>query len=141
MLRVADVANLSRDDLSGGGCGEVQELVELMRTNVAYDAAVTIGVPKPVRSLRRMDPMRPEANGLNDLPDRPGLNQLACTHRRAILESFAVYDRVDASCRRLYTFHFRQVGERRNAGFVDHEILPVLHDANAEGGAQVRDDR
>lgn len=50
-----------------------------------------------------------------------------------------ITDRVDAPRFLLRLAHRRKLGERGHSGLVDHEILAVAHDRNAEPGALARD--
>ena len=68
VLRVMDVADLRRDDLGLRRAGEVEELIGLVRADVAEDAAVTRLVEEPRRPRRRRHAVRPQADRL----DRPG---------------------------------------------------------------------
>ncbi len=83
--------------------------------------------------------MRPESDRLHDLTDGAGAHQLPCSDRRAILEPLAVHDRVDAPRLGLDLSNLGQLLERRNARLVDHEVLAVFHDADAERRPLVRD--
>ena len=74
----------------------------------------------------------PDADRLHDATDGAGLDELAGLHRRAILEPLAVHDRKDALGLGLHPARLGQLLERRDAGLVDHEVLAVLHHANAE---------
>ena len=139
VLRVVDVAHLRGHDLGSGRAGEEEELVELVRGDVAEDAAVALLLEEPGGPGLRVHPVRPEADGLDDLADGAGLHQLARLHRGPVLEPLAVDDRVDAARLRLHPPHLGQLLERRHAGLVDHEVLAVAHDLDAERRALVRD--
>ena len=97
ILRVVDVADLRRHDVGAGRAGEVQELIGLVRCDVAEDAAELRLVEEPRRPRLHVDAVRAEADGLDDLADRAGLDELRGLDRRAILEALAVHDRVDAA--------------------------------------------
>ena len=83
--------------------------------------------------------MRPEADRLHDPADRAGLDQLAGLDGRAVLEPLAVHDRVDAPGLRLHATHLGELLERGDARLVGHVVLAVLHHADAERRALVRD--
>ena len=85
--------------------------------------------------------VRPEADRLDHAADRAGLDQLAGPDRRAVLESLAVHDRVDAARLRLHAPHLGELLERGDARLVGHVVLAVLHHADAERRALVGDDR
>ena len=98
------VADLRRDDLAARRAGEEQELIGLVRADVAEDAAVT-------RRRRTTPAASPACMRCGPRPivwttpaDRAGLDQLAGLDRRAVLEPLAVHDRVDplasAACTR-----------------------------------------
>ena len=68
------VADLGRDDVRRRRAGEKQELVELVRADVAEDAAVTLaGSKNQARTSRRVHPVRTESDGLDDVADRARL--------------------------------------------------------------------
>src|SRR5262245_14383162 len=79
-----------------------------------------------------MNAMRAEPDGLNHLADRARSHELSGFHRRVILESFAVDDRINPLRLRLHPPHLGELLERRDAWLVDEKVLAVLHDANAE---------
>src|SRR5258708_25200117 len=79
-----------------------------------------------------MHPMRAEPNGLNARAVCARLDELSSLDGGATLEALAVHDRVDALRLGLYAPHVRKLIERRDAGLVGHEVLSVLHHANAE---------
>src|SRR5260221_2756335 len=103
-----------------------------MYGDAEHEPDVIRRLPEPVGPLRRMHPMRSEPNGLNDLADRARLDELSSLDGGATLEALAVHDRVDALRLGLYAPHVRKLIERRDAGLVGHEVLSVLHHANAE---------
>jgi hypothetical protein len=53
ILRVVEIADLRSDDSSLRGIREIQELVELMRANVAEDTAISVALEKPRRAFER----------------------------------------------------------------------------------------
>ena len=71
------VADLRRDHFGLRRIGEEEKLIELVRRDVANDAAEILPVPEPGRSRLRIDAMRTEADGLDDFADGPGLDQFA----------------------------------------------------------------
>ena len=89
----------------------------------------------------RTHAVRPEADGLHDAADGAGLHELAGADGRAVLEALAVHDRIDAPRLRLHAAHLGQLIERGDARLVDHVVLAVLHHADAERRALVRDRR
>ena len=141
MLRVVDVAGLRRDHLRLRRSGEEQELIELVRADVADDAAVALAIEEPRRTRLRVHAMRPEPDGLDDAADRAGVDQLAGLDGRPVLVALAVEDRVDAPGLGLDAAHLGQLLERRHARLVGHEVLAVAHDLDAERRALVRDRR
>ena len=90
---------------------------------------------------RRRHAMRPEPDRLHDVADRAGLHQLARPDGRAVLEPLAVHDRVDAAGLGLHAPHLGQLLERRDARLVGHVVLAVLHHADADRRALVRNRR
>jgi xylonate dehydratase len=129
---VLEVADLRGNDFRAGRLREEQELVELVRSDVAEDPAVPRRIPEPRRALRRMNAMRPESNRLHDVTDRAGLHELTRLHRRRVLEPFAVADRIDPLRRCLHATHFGELRPRREPRLVGHVVLVVLHHPNAE---------
>src|SRR5687767_3897461 len=117
---MAHVPHLRRDHIGTGGTGEVEKLVALVRADIADDASVAGRVPEPLGSLGRMNAMRPKTDRLHDPADRAAPHELSSVHRGAVLESFAVHDRVDPPRCRLYSPHFGQLLERRDTRLVDH---------------------
>src|SRR5882672_917212 len=99
-----------------------------MRPDVAEDPAIARLVPEPVRPVGRMDAVRAEPDGLDDATDGSRLDELPGLHRRAVLETLAVHDRVDPFRLRLYSAGLRQLFESGDARLVGHVVLAVLHD-------------
>ena len=139
VLRMVDVADLRRDDLGARRAGEVQELVGLVRRDVAEDAAVPRASKNHAGRVLEVHAVRPEPDGLHDAADRARLDQLAGLDRGAVLEPLAVHDRVDAARLRLHPAHLGELLERGDARLVGHVVLAVLHHADAERRALVRD--
>src|SRR5208283_2643867 len=100
-----DVGDLRFHDVGLPGAGVEQELVDLVRTDVAEDAAVLVGIPEPSGSGRAAAGVAMALNnlvggdvdGLDDLADGTLLDQLACVHGSLHLEPLAVHDSVDAA--------------------------------------------
>ena len=85
--------------------------------------------------------MRSQPDRLYDITDGACLDQLARFDGAAILEALAVHDRVDPSGRSLHATNVCELLQRDDAGLVHHIILAMLHHADAERGALVRNDR
>ncbi len=96
VLRVVNVTDLRGNHVSLSRAGEEQELVDLVRTNVADDATVALVVEEPGRPLRGINSVRPQPNGLHDSAYSPGLYQFPGSDSRTVVEPFAVHDGVDA---------------------------------------------
>src|SRR5262245_48679933 len=139
MPRMIHVADLRRDHFGPRGVGEEEELIELVRRDVADDAAEILPVPEPRRARLRIDAMRAEADSLDDFADSAGFDQLAGFDGGGILESLAVHNRIDALRLPLYVSGLGQLRERGGAWLVDHEVLAAPHHANAERRAIIRD--
>src|SRR5262249_17450497 len=75
ILRVIHVADLRGDYFGLRGVGEEEKLIELVRSDVADNAAEIFSVPEPGRARARSDAMRAEADGLYDFADRAGFDQ------------------------------------------------------------------
>ena len=136
---MVDVGHLRGDHLRFVRTGKEQKLVELVRADVAQDAAVALQLEEPGRAILGIHAVGPQSDRLDDLSDCPGLNQFPGLHGRAVLEALAIEDRVDAARLRLDAAHLGQLIERRNAGFVGHEILAVPHHLDAQRRPLVRD--
>ncbi len=139
VLRVIEVPDLRGHDVGARRAGEEEELIGLVRADVAEDAAVALALEEPRRTRLEVGPVRSQADRLHDAADRPRLHQLAGLDRGAVLEPLAVHDRVDALGLGLDLAHFGQLLERRDARLVDQVVLAVLHHANAERAALVGD--
>ena len=134
-----DVRDLRGDHLRRVGSGEEQELVELVRGDVAQDAAVALLLEEPRRPRLGGHPVGTEADRLDDPADGARLDQLAGLDRRPVLEPLAVEDRIDALRLRLHAAHLCELLEGRHPRLVHHEVLAVAHDLEAERGPLVGD--
>src|SRR5687768_108711 len=65
MLRVVHVADLSGHYFGARGIGEEEKLIELVRGDVADNAAEIFSIPEPGRARIWVDAMRPQADGLD----------------------------------------------------------------------------
>src|SRR5262245_13527349 len=101
---MAKIGDLCGDNLCCRGAGAINELIDLMRTDIAEDAAELLVVPEPVGPAAAAasqaplleDLMGREIDGLNDFADSPLADQLACIDRRANFQPFGVHDPVNA---------------------------------------------
>src|SRR5262245_65621778 len=103
-----------------------------MRPDVAEDAAVALALEEPRGPGLRIHTMRPEPDGLDHLANGAGLHQLACLDRRLVLVPFAVQDRVDPLRLRLHAADLLELLERGHARLVDHGVLAVPPDLDAD---------
>ena len=144
---MAHVRDLRLRDLSALRAGVEEELIDLMRADVAEDAAVLHIVVEPggpaaksaaVRARLLVDLVGCDVDGLNHLADRALLDEFARVHRRLHFQPFAVKDPVDPLrfCDGLADR--REVFECGDARLVREEVLAVLHRAHADAGAFVR---
>ena len=108
-----------------------------MRSDVAEDSAVPLPFEEPRRPGLRRHLVRAHPDRLDDPANRSALHQLAGADGGAVLEPFAVHDRVDAFGLRLHLAHFGELLERRDSRLVDHVVLAVLHHADPERRALV----
>src|SRR5262249_40605855 len=131
-------ANLGGDHVGLLGVCEEEELIELVRGDVADDAAEIFSVPEPCRARARSDPMRAEADGLDDFADRPGFDQFAGFDGGRVLETLAIHARRHAFRLAMYAPRFGQLRKRSRARLVGHKILAMPHDADAERRAFIR---
>ena len=79
------VCNLGCRNRGRGRAGVVNELVRLMRADVAKDAAVLGRVPKPIGTAGGVQLMGRDVDGLHNFADCAVLDQVACLHGRAHL--------------------------------------------------------
>src|SRR5262249_41875397 len=104
-VRVVDIGDLGGYDFSRSGAGVVQELVNLVGSDVAEDAGKLLVVPEPVGARRSAagvpsgDPLLYlvgcNVDGLDDLADRSLLDQFAGVHSGGNFEALRVHDGVD----------------------------------------------
>ena len=80
-----DVAHLRRDDLGTRRSSEIQELIGLVRGDIAEDAAIARLFEKPGRTCGRSHAVRPEPDRLHDVADGARLDQFGRPDRRLIL--------------------------------------------------------
>src|SRR5258706_2679832 len=125
MLRVVNVSCLRGDHFGPGRTGEEQELVRLMRADIAEDAAILITIVEPGWTHRRILAMRPQTDGLNNLSNGAGLDELAGFDSRATVKAFAVGDRENATSLCLHPPHLCDLLERSDRGLLGHEVLSV----------------
>src|SRR5262249_25004894 len=137
-LRVMNVASLGSNYFSASRAGEEEELIRLMRTNVANDAAVPVMFKEPGRPFLRSHSMRPKPDGLYDLSNRSGFNELTGFDCGAVFEALAIHYRVAAPRFGLNPADISELLERSNAGLIGHEILAVLHYSYAKWSAVAR---
>ena len=146
-MGMAHIGDLRLGDLGLGRAGVVEELVHLVRTDVAENSAVLNRVPEPVGPAVRPpasppclnDLVRRDVDRLNHFADGAGLDQFAGFDGSLHFQPLAVHDGVDSSGFGDGLAHFGQFLERGDAGLVAEKILAVLHGANADGGALVGD--
>src|SRR4051812_40438140 len=98
------VGDRAGDDLGGVGAGEEEELVDLVAGDVSQDAAGPFPVIEPVGSAGTPGevgtvalPVRTEPEGLHDLADPAGPDELACLDRTAHLEPLREGHRPEAA--------------------------------------------
>ena len=139
VLLVVEITDLRGDDLGAGRAGEEEELVRLVRRDVAENAAEPRAFEEPRGTGLRIHAVWPETDGLHDPADRPGLDELRGANGRAVFEALAVHDGINAPRLRLHATDLGELVERRDARLVDHVVLPVLHHADAERRPLVRD--
>src|SRR5690606_2254938 len=117
---------------AGRGAGKEQELVALVRADIANDSAVILFIKEPLGTRPDVHPVRPESYCLNDLAYGSGLHQFACFHRSAVFESLAIHYGVYTSGFLLNAANLFQLIQRDDPGLVYHEVLAVFHDADTQ---------
>src|SRR5665647_165211 len=135
MLRVGVVGDLAAHHRPVRGAGVVQDLLDLVRTDVAQDAAVLVLLEEPRRPGCRREAVRPEADHLHDASDRAGLDELGREHGRLDVDAFGVVDAVLAA-RAGYGFSRRgELLESREGCLVREVVLARVHDAQTQRAA------
>src|SRR5262249_38841250 len=92
ILRMIEISDLGREDIRPRRSGEEQELIDLVRCDVADDASIAFALKEPCGSSLRVHAMRSESYGLDDPADRHGLYEFAGSDRRLVLKALAVQD-------------------------------------------------
>ena len=145
---MAHIGDLRLDDLSLLRAGVEEELVDLVRADIAEDAAVLIGVPEPIRAVPVPPPASPcalddlvrrDVDGLNDFADGALLDEFAGIDSGLHLEPLAIHDGVDALGLGDGLAHLSKLLQGGDAGLVGEEIFAMLHGAHAERGALIGD--
>ena len=113
----------------------MQELVDLMRADVAEDAAEALAVEEPVRAGLEVLLVRAEADGLDHAADRAVGDQLGGARDGGNLEAFGKIDGPDAAGSARAFLDGVELFEGGAAGFVDHDVLAGLHRLDGERGA------
>src|SRR3569833_241318 len=117
MIGMADIGDLRRHDLGFGRAGIEQELVDLVRADIAKDAAILDIFPEPARARDAAaivagaldDLMRRDVDRLDDLADGAGLDQLPGINRGLHFQPLGIHDGVDAAGFRDGSLHQRQI--------------------------------
>ena len=88
IVGIGIVGRIGQRDLGVISAGEIQELVDLVAGKIGQDATVGIPVEKPVGSRRAVQPVRADADGLNDPPDGTLRHKLGSAGDGGHLEPF-----------------------------------------------------
>ncbi len=110
-VRVGVVGDVRGHDLGARRAGEVQELVALVRGDVAQDAAVALALEEPVRPRVVAQRVRAEAHGLHDAADRAFGDEATRLFGGAVLEALGEADREDAPGLGLHALHLGEFVE------------------------------
>ena len=126
MLGRAEGSDLRRDDLAGGRAGVVQELVDLVASDVVDDPADGSHVPEPGGTrIAGGLAVRAEHYGLHDAAD-PALGDQPPSHdRRAHAEVLGEADREEAPGLRMGPPRRVQLVERGHADLSTNVSLPA----------------
>src|SRR5262245_45463862 len=124
---MVNVSGLRGDDCSAARSSEEQELIKLVRSNVANDSAKVFFVPEPFWSRLGVNAMWAQSRGLQNLADGSCLHQFAGTYGSLVLEALAVHDRIDSFGLFLYPSHFCQLVQGSDPGLVRHVVFAMFH--------------
>ena len=94
---IVEIGDLARYHFCLGAAGEEQELLDLMRADVAQDAAVAGLLIEPVRPLVVADAVRSETDGRDNAADGAGLDQVGGGDGRRLRVVLGIADREDAA--------------------------------------------
>jgi hypothetical protein len=125
MVRVAEVAGLRRKNTGGCGIGEVQELLDLMRADIADDAAGDGAVEEPGGARRGPHLVRAETRRLDDAADCPLGHQLACFDRAAAVPMLVGVQPPEPAGRALNALDLHQLLERGYGWLIREHVLRV----------------
>ncbi len=135
---MGEIAHLRSDHFGSRRAGEEQEMVGLVRADVGQDAAVALARKRiPGRPGVRVQPMRPQPNGLQHAADGARRNQLARLDHGPVAQSLAEVDAVDAPGLALNAARVAQHIQRSKGGLVTDDVLAGAHRANPQGSAFV----
>ncbi len=99
-VRVSKIFYAGKVDGGIGGPGVMQELLELVGTDIGQDAPVTFLLEKPVGTSGRRQVVRRDVQHLQHAPDNAVADQVAGMPGRFVAETFRVTDHVLAAGRR-----------------------------------------
>ena len=136
-VRVGPIGDRARDQLRVRRAREVQELVDLVRGEVAEDAAGAGGLEEPGRARGPVEAVRAKAGQVHDVADRTRLDQLGGTGHRPDFETLREVDGPDPSGLRLDPFHLPELLRRGDPGLVHHHVLPPAHGPGGDAGPLV----
>jgi hypothetical protein len=134
MIGMAHVGDLRLDNFGVFRSRVEEELVDLVRADVAEDAAVLVGVPEPLGAagsaacvaMPLNDLMGRNVDGLNDFADGALLDEHAGINSGFHFKALAVHDAVDALGLGDGFAHFGKLLEGGDAGLVGEKSLPCF---------------
>mmetsp|Transcript_29732 Transcript_29732/g.59118 ORF Transcript_29732/g.59118 Transcript_29732/m.59118 type:complete len:336 (+) Transcript_29732:3035-4042(+) len=135
------IGHMSHRDFGCLGPGEMQELVDLMHTDICQDAAVFLPIKEPIRSCGSVQPMGAQTCCVHN-PANRALGNQCIRHRHAWhLEPLREIDGPDAAC----LSHSRLDGHKLiqvcAARLVRHHIVARLHRPDRQRGPFRRNGR
>ena len=144
---MANIRDLRLHHLRLCRSGVEQELIHLVRADVAQNPAVLIRIPEPGGpspaatgvSCMLDDLMRRDVDGLDHFSDCALPHEHARIDRSFHLQQLAIEDGVDALGFDDGPAHLRQLLERRYPRLVGEEIFAALHGAHGDPGTLARD--
>ena len=108
--------------------------------NVADNSAVFCVIEKPGWAVLGIHPVRTHSDRLYYPANGTGLHQFSSLHRRPVFQALTEHDRLNALHFRLHTLDFGKLIQKGDARLVGHVILAMLHHADSQRRALLRDD-
>src|SRR5262245_13178852 len=137
---MVDVSGLSRHHARLSRGREEKKLVDAVRCKIAQDSTGSLTFEEPGRPRFCVQPVWCQCGCLHDATDDSCTNQLPRTRHARTFMTPNQYRKYSLRLS-LHTTNLIELLEAGRARIVNHEVLAVLHDGNAEGCSLVRDCR